>query len=190
MNRLGTIRLKRVHLGMAAAAGLVVAVGIVAIASAQHAAAPANPGKFDPAAKLTSVGAGLSAAQIDAAAAATMGGVASSNTLSSWPKTAIDQRMASVSIGQKYPAGSAAPYGATTVIAAPNLVGACDAVAVHVLPSPLSCDQVRANMAARSNLIGDLAGVPVMQDGNIETLLVPTGANTCVLVGVRTAFSK
>ncbi len=184
--------------------GLLVLGGIVAMVFAQragrgeHAAVPPpsaspvslSPGSLDVAAKLKAVGAGTCAAQLDLAAAGTMGNVAASNFVSNWAKTAIDRRMTSVSLGQKYPAGSPVPYAATTVVAAPNPAGACDAVAVQVVPSPMSCETVRASLAASSKLLGDLAGVQVMQNDGGETMLVPTSTNACVLVGVRTAFAK
>lgn len=154
------------------------------------AVAPVPPPAPDFAARLKENGAATCAAQIDAMAAGSMGGVKSFNTASTWATTAGDRRVVVVSIGQKYQDGAPVPYGATSVLAAPNGQGSCDALAVQVVPSPLSCAKLRESMSAGGRQIGDLAGVPLMQDGGGQTMLVPTAANTCVLVGMRSAYAK
>ena len=141
--------------------------------------------------KLRESGAGTCAPQINAAAAGVMGSVARSNTVSSWAKTVFDKRLVSVSIGQKYANGTNVPYGATSIVAAPTPAGPCDTVAVQVVPSPLSCDHIREEMTVKSQIIGDLAGVLVLQDSSgLQTMLVPATTNTCVLVGIRTAYAN
>jgi hypothetical protein len=46
-------------------------------------------------------------------------------------------------------------------------------------------------MLAQNKIIGDLAGVLLMQDAaGAQTMLVPTATNACVLVGIRTIFQK
>ena len=82
------------------------------------------------------------------------------------------------------------PYTVTSVIAAPSPDGPCDLVAVQVVPSPFSCDKARENFTLiNQTIMGDLAGVLVMRDAaGAQTMLVPTGNNTCVLVGFRSAY--
>lgn len=151
------------------------------------AASPATP---DLAVKLRENGAGTCAAQINAVAAETMGGVSQFNSASHWPTGASDRRLVGVSIGQKYPDGNNVPYAATNVLAAPNPQGGCDAFAFQVLPSPLSCAKLRESLMANGRLLGDLAGIPLMQDAGGQSMLIPAPANTCVLIGIKTAYVK
>lgn len=169
-------------------------------AAAAPTAAPAAPPASAPAAqaapapdfaaRLKENGAGTCAAQVDALAAGSMGNVKSFNTASGWATAGGDRRVVSLSIGQRYADGSAVPYGATSVVAAPDGRGSCDALAVQVVPSPLPCTKLRESMSVGGKQIGDLAGVPLMQDAGGQTMLVPTAANTCVLVGLRAAYAK
>ena len=165
-------------------------------APAPAATAPAAPGapaaaaSPNVAAKLVENGAGTCAPQLNALASGTMGGVSQFNTVSKWATSAVDKRLVSVLIGQKYPGSGAVPFGATSVMAAPNAQGSCDAMAVQVLPSPLPCAKLRETMATQGKQIGNLADIALMQDPAGETLLVPTSTNTCVLVGLRAAFAK
>lgn len=153
-------------------------------------AADAAPAASPITAKLKEVGAGACTGQIEGLAAGAMGGVAQFNTVSSWASLSADKRPVGVSIGQNYGSGKPVPYGATSIFAAPNGQGSCDAMAVQIVPSPLPCDQLRQTMSANGRQIGDLAGVPVMQDAGGQTLLVPTAANACVVVGLRNAYAK
>ena len=162
-----------------------------AAAPQRAAPAPAAPAPaaaaFDVTAQLREHAAGACGAQVNALAAGSMSGVATYNSASHWSNTAPEQRLVSVFLGQKFQAGPV-PYGATGVIAAPNGKGGCDGVAVQIVPSPLPCETVRQSLAAKGRQIGDLAGVPLMEDASGQTMLVPTGANSCVLVGVRSAY--
>ena len=142
-------------------------------------------------AKLKQAGAGTCSAEVERLAAGAMGAVAQFNTVSSWATTGADKRAVSVSIGQSYGPDKPVPFGATSIFAAPNWQGGCDGMAVQVVPSPLPCAKLRESLAAgNGRQIGDLAGVPVMQDGSGQTLLVPGAANTCVLIGLRTAYAN
>lgn len=157
------------------------------------AAAAAAPSAASPAfsAQLDKAGASTCSAELNALASATMGGVSKYNLVSNWSTSAGDKRSVSVAIGQRYQDGSAVPYGVSQVIASPNRAGSCDGFALQVLPSPLPCDRLRQTMATQhGQQIGDLAGISLMQDATGRTLLVPTAANTCVLVATRTAYAK
>lgn len=151
---------------------------------------PANA--FDFAAQLDRAGASACHSQINALATSTMGKVERFNTVSNWSQTAGDKRPVSLAIGQRYPSGSAVPFSLSQVISAPNQQGSCDGFTVQVLPSPLSCAKLRDALAAQhGQQIADLAGIPLMQDTAAgQTMLVPTGTNTCVLVATRSFYAK
>ena len=151
------------------------------------ATSPAAP--TDIAAPLVKSGAGTCAAQVNALASATMGGVVSFNTAAHWALTKPDQRPVSVFIGQKF-ANPAVPYGATGVFATPNGQSGCDGLSVQVVPSAMSCSKLRETLSAHGKQIGDLAGIPLMEDAGGQTMLVPTAADACVMVGVRSAYAK
>ena len=118
-----------------------------------------------------------------------MGGVKEFNVAAHWAGVSPDQRAVSVFIGQRFGVTSV-PFGATGVVAAPNGMGSCDGVAVQIVPSPLSCTKLRAAISTRGKQIADLAGVPLMEDAGGQTMLVPTGADGCVLVGVKSVYAK
>lgn len=142
-------------------------------------------------AQLDKAGASACRGQVNALAKATMEGVVKYNTMSNWSKVAGDKRAVSLAIGQKYADGSAVPFSLSQVISAPNQQGTCDSFALQVFPSPLSCGKLRDTIAAaHGQQIGDLAGIPLMQDGTTRTMLVPTTANTCVLIATRSIYAK
>lgn len=149
-------------------------------------AADAGP---DIAGKLKENGAGVCASAVNRLAAGAMGGVTGFNTASHWMVGSPDRRAVSVLIGQRFNAAGAVPFGATGIFAAPNGTGSCDGVAVQVVPSPLPCAQLRDALSARGRQIGDLAGLPLMEDAGGQTLLVPTAANTCVLLGMKSSYA-
>lgn len=154
-------------------------------------APPADKPRFEFSAQLDRAGASSCKAQVNALAGSTMASVESFNTVSSWSQVNGDQHPVSIAIGQKYASGSPVPYGISEVIAAPNAKGGCDGLTVQVMPSPLSCAKVREAISARhGRQVGDLAGIPLMQEAGANTMLVPTAADTCVLVATRTAYAK
>ena len=102
---------------------------------------------------------------------------------------APDRRAVSVLIGQRFDEGGGVPFGATGIFAAPNGVGSCDGLVVQVVPRPLPCAKIRSSLSLHGRLIGDLAGLPLMEDAGGQTLLVPTAANTCVLLGMKSSYA-
>ncbi len=138
--------------------------------------------------QLKKAGAGACGNQINSLAGTTMGSVVSFNTLSNWSKGAGDSRVVSLEIGQKYAEGSAVPYGVSTVMAAPNRRGTCDGYAVQILPSPASCSKLRESLGGAGRQISDLVGIPIMQTESVRTMLIPTAANTCVLVATKSLY--
>ena len=157
-------------------------------------AAPSSPSTgevpmTDVVGKLKENGAGVCATAVNRLAAGTMSGVTDFNVASHWMVAAPDRRAVSVLIGQKFKRDGAVPFGATGIVAAPNGTGSCDGVAVQVVPSPLPCARIRDALSAHGRLIGDLAGLPLMEDAGGQTLLVPTAANTCVLLGMKSSYA-
>lgn len=140
--------------------------------------------------KLKQNGAVACSGQVNSLVSETMGGVSQYNTASQWSKSGADKRIVSVSVGQKYRDGNAVPFATTSVIASPNPQGSCDAFVFQIVPSPLSCAKLRENMSANGRLIGDLAGIPMMEDARGQTMLIPTASENCVLVGIKTDYAK
>lgn len=65
----------------------------------------------------------------------------------------------------------------------------CDGLALQVIPSPLPCARLRQTIVSRGKLIAELVGLPLLQDSDGQIMLVPTAANTCVLIGLRIAYT-
>lgn len=158
---------------------------------AQQATLPSAPpaAATDFAARLEQAGATTCAHSIDALANASMQGTTASANASNWFIAAPNARPVNIVIAQKFAAPSV-PYGATDIFASPAPQAKCDAFALQVIPSPLSCDQLRQNIVARGKMIAELVGIPLLQDVNGQIILVPTQANACVLIGLRIAYAR
>lgn len=157
---------------------------------AQPAALPgASPAAAtDFAARLEAAGATTCAHSIDALADASMQGTTASADASNWFIAAPNERPVNVVIAQKFAAPSV-PYGAIDIFASPAAKAKCDAMAVQVIPSPLSCAQLRQTIATRGKMIAELVGLPLLQDSSGQIMLIPTRANACVLIGMRIAYA-
>jgi len=127
-------------------------------------------------------------ARIDDLGRGVMGGVSNFFPASNWNVDAPDSHLASVVLGQKYNNANV-PFGFASLFAAPDGHGGCDGVSVQVLPSPNDCMTVRQDLLKRGKLIGDLAGVPLIQDIGSQVALVAASANTCVMVSIHIAFA-
>jgi hypothetical protein len=112
-------------------------------------------------------------------------------TLSSWSNESPDRRIVGTLIGQKFASTPSVPNGLIGVFASPGTEGKCDGMSVQVVPSPANCSVLQANLIAQNNkLVGALAGVPLLSGAGGSVMLIPTGANTCVIVGVNIAYAK
>lgn len=156
------------------------------------AGAGANTAPLNISGKLAQNGAGTCGSAIDAEAVPSMVGVTQSNTVSLWSNVEPrDKHAASVFIGQRYGANQAVPYGVTGLIAAPTPSGSCDVTVVQVVASPLPCANVRESMTRQQGkLMGNVAGLPLIQSADNQTLLMPTSTNSCVLIGFRSKFGN
>jgi hypothetical protein len=140
------------------------------------------------AARLEQAGATICARRIDELAVATMQGATATANVSSWFVAAPNERPVNVVIAQKFAAANV-PYGATDIFASPEPNAKCDAFSVQVVPSPLSCERLRQIISSHGRVVADLVGIPLLQDTNGQIMLVPTGANACVLIGLRMAYT-
>jgi hypothetical protein len=138
--------------------------------------------------RLEEAGVKTCASKIDSLGAATMGGVTNFFSASNWNIESSDAHLASVFIGQKY-ANPKLPFGFASLFGAPDGRGGCDGASVQVLASPVDCPTLQKNILQRGKLIGDLAGVVLLQDVASQVALVPTAANTCVIVSIHTEFA-
>lgn len=141
------------------------------------------------AARLQQAGATTCAPRIDELAAASMQGTTATANASSWFVAAPNERAVNIVIAQKFAAANV-PYGATDIFASPLPNAKCDALALQVIPSPLPCERLRQEIAARGKIIADLVGLPLLQDSNGQVMLIPTRANACVIVGLRIAYAR
>ncbi len=150
-------------------------------------AAAGAPAPTDVAAALKGAGAGRCADAIDAAAAPSMVGITQSNTVSTWSsQKPVDKHAASVVIGQRYGNNTAVPFGATTIVASPS--GPCDMTVLQVVSSPLPCANVRGTLG-KGKRVTDIAGLQLIQGDTNNTVLMPTGTNTCVLIDYKATFA-
>jgi hypothetical protein len=117
-----------------------------------------------------------------------MQGTTATATASSWFVAAPNERPVNVIIAQKFAAANV-PYGATDIFASPEPNAKCDAFVVQVVPSPLPCEKLRQTIVLRGKIIAELVGIPLLQDSSGQVMLVSTAANTCVLIGLRMAYT-
>ena len=118
-----------------------------------------------------------------------MGGVANFVPASNWDIDAPDQHIASVFLGQKY-SNAKLPFGFASLFGAPRGGGGCDGVSVQILPNSLDCAALQQDLLQRGKLLGGLAGVSLIQDVASQVVLVPTSANSCVMVSAHTVNAR
>ncbi len=112
-------------------------------------------------------------------------------TSSTWNKNAPDKRLFSSLIGQKFGQNTTTPLGLSGVISAPSAEGKCDAVAIQVLPSSTACPVIQTQVLAKGELLGNLAGVPILRNAqNLRVMLLPTAGNGCVIVGMTNYYTE
>lgn len=112
-------------------------------------------------------------------------------TSSTWNKTAPDKRLFSSLIGQKFGQNATTPMGLSGVISSPGAEGKCDAVAIQVLPSTTACPAIQSQVLAKGELLGNLAGVPMLRNAqNLRVMLLPTAGNGCVIVGMTNYYTE
>jgi hypothetical protein len=92
-----------------------------------------------------------------------MQGTMATANASSWFIAAPNEGAVNVVIAQKF-AATNVPYGATDIFASPEPKAKCDAMALQVIPSPLSCERLRQTLAAHGMVIAELVGLPLLAE--------------------------
>lgn len=155
-------------------------------ADAAAAAAPV-PAAFS--SRLREAGVSACLPQLDALGSRTMEGVTAFAPASNWNQSAPESHLVSIFLGQKYGNQSKLPFGFTGLFGAPDGRGKCDGISVQVLPSPVNCPDLQASILLKGKLLGNLAGLPFLQDVNSQVVLVPTAGPGCVLVAIHTEYA-
>ena len=127
--------------------------------------------------------------QIDELGSKTMEGVTAWAPASNWNQAAPDSHFASVFLGQKYGNQPKLPYGFSGLFAMPDSAGKCEGLSVQVLPSPASCPDLQASISQKGKLLGNLAGLPFLQDVGSQVVLIPTVGPGCILVSIHFEYS-
>ena len=110
---------------------------------------------------------------------------------STWNSKQPDSRFSVSMIGQKLAPNSGATNGISGVFSAPTSNGKCDAAAVQIIPTQDSCGKIQTQVLEKGKLLGDLAGVPILQNAaNAQVMLIPAASNSCVIVALSTAYTE
>lgn len=155
-------------------------------APAAPAANPANAGVSQ---KLVEAGAGCTG-RVDAIARDSLAGTKTLLPVSGFNRAEPGKHMVSVVIGQSFGPDAKVPYGLTGIVAAPGAGGSrCDGYRFQVMPSPLACKDIQADILKGGSVVADLAGFPLLQNASGQIALMPAaGGNGCVVVNVRTDY--
>lgn len=111
--------------------------------------------------------------------------------VSTWNQGAANDRLFNSIVGQSND-NKVAPKAVSVLVTAPGAQHKCDATAVEVHPSALSCPDIERTLAQdkREQRVS-LSGIPLLQaDPSLRYVLLPAAANGCVVVGVRTLYGK
>lgn len=110
---------------------------------------------------------------------------------STWNSKQPDSRFTVSMIGQKLAPNSGATNGISGVFSAPTSNGKCDAAAVQIIPTQDACSKIQTQVLEKGKLLGDLAGVPILQNAaNAQVMLIPASNNSCVVVALSTAYTE
>ena len=110
---------------------------------------------------------------------------------STWHSKQPDNRFSVSMIGQKLAPNSGATNGISGVFSAPTANGKCDAAAVQIIPTQDSCGKIQTQVLEKGKLLGDLAGIPILQNAaNAQVMLIPAGVSGCVVVALSTAYTE
>ncbi len=111
--------------------------------------------------------------------------------VSTWNQGAPNERQFNSIVGQSNDS-KVAPKAVSVLVTSPGAQHKCDATAVEVHPSALSCSDIERTLAQdkREQRVA-LSGIPLLQaDPSLRYVLLPAAANACVVVGVRTLYGK
>ncbi len=110
---------------------------------------------------------------------------------STWHSKQPDNRFSVSMIGQRLAPNAGATNGVSSVFSTPTADGKCDAAALQIIPTQDSCAKIQAQVLEKGKLLGDLAGVPILQNAaNAQIMLIPAAASSCVVVALSTAYTE
>ncbi len=110
---------------------------------------------------------------------------------STWNSKQPDNRFSVSMIGQKLAPNAGATNGISGVFSSPTANGKCDAAAVQIIPTQDACSKIQTQVLEKGKLLGDLAGIPILQNAaNAQVMLIPAAANSCVVVALSTAYTE
>jgi hypothetical protein len=129
---------------------------------------------------------------VQAVGQATMAGSAQYAAVSTWNSKQPDNRFSVSMIGQQFGAGlNSLPNGLSGVFSVPTTEGNCDAASLQIIPTTDSCASVQAQILTKGKALGNLAGVPLLQNAaNAQVMLLPAAGNGCVLVALSTVYAE
>lgn len=109
---------------------------------------------------------------------------------STWNSKQPDNRFSVSMIGQKLAPNAGATNGISGVFSSPTANGKCDAAAVQIIPTQDACSKIQTHVLEKGKLLGDLAGIPILQNAaNAQVMLIPAASNSCVVVALSTAYT-
>ena len=122
---------------------------------------------------------------------ATMVGTSEYAAASTWHSKQPDNRFSVSMIGQKFNSADASiQNGVSGVFSSPTADGKCDAAAVQIIPTSEPCSKSQALILEKGKSLGNLAGVPILQNAaNAQIMLIPAANNSCVLVALSTVYT-
>jgi len=123
---------------------------------------------------------------------ATMTGSSEYAAVSTWNNKQPDNRFSVSMIGQHFaPGQNSTSNGLSGVFSVPTSEGKCDAAAVQIIPTTEPCTSVQAQILQKGRTLGNLAGVPLLQNAaNAQVMLLPAANNSCVLVALSTVYTE
>lgn len=164
-----------------------------AAAATQAAATPAPPAQpeFQVVTQMKNAGIKTCVQTAQGLGGYTMGGVTEYAAATTWHVKEPDKRISIAMIAQKFGQSAQAPLGVSSVFSAPNADGKCDGAGVQVIPTALACAAVQGQILLKGKPVADLAGIPMLQDGNnSRIMLIPSAGNGCVIVGFNNLYAE
>ena len=158
--------------------------------SAAPAAAAASQADFQTMDQLQKAGVKRCLQLAQAVGQATMVGTSEYAAASTWHSKQPDNRFSVSLIGQKFGKDATGSSGVSGVFSTPTSDGKCDAAAIQIIPTSEPCSKAEAQIKEKGKALGNLAGVPILQNAaNAQVLLMPAPNNGCVLVALSTVYT-
>ena len=154
-------------------------------------AADAKPTDFQTMDQLQKAGIKRCLQLAQAVGQATMVGTSEYAAASTWHSKQPDNRFSVSMIGQKFGKDATATSGISGVFSSPTVEGKCDAAAIQIIPTSEPCSKAEAQIKEKGKPLGNLAGVPLLQNAaNAQVMLMPAPNTGCVLVALSTVYTE